>query len=440
MHDGMSTKAKDYEIRQGDALAVLRGLPSESVQCVVTSPPYYGLRDYGIGGQIGLEATPQEFVAKMVEVFLEVRRVMRHDATLWLNLGDSYGRAIEKGGSGPNGKNGDYSDSYSLAQSAKRGSSDNAVGRADRPGTRAGSLKPKDLMGMPWRVAFALQEAGFWLRQDIIWSKPNPMPESVTDRCTKAHEYIFLLTKSAKYFYDAEAIKEPSETNDVRRPYGSEGAWALDGRPVEMRGNGKPRGGVNSFRGQGHFREGENGPANRNGRDMKEIGAGETRNKRSVWTVTTQPYSEAHFATFPEKLIEPCILAGTSEKGACAACGSPWVRVVENSAEYAAFKASEKARKGRSGTRNADLETYGLTVGSSNKSVTAENVTTGWEKSCKCETDDIKPCVVLDPFTGSGTTALVSLKNRRRFVGIELNPEYIKIAEKRLREVKVKLF
>lgn len=293
-------------VLQGDCLEKLRTLPDESVHCCVTSPPYWGLRDYGCEGQIGLEATPELYTAKMVEVFAEVWRVLRSDGTCWVNLGDSYSRAPEKGGSGPGNK----------------GNSGNGLDEARRilsqKKCNGGGLKPKDLCGIPWRVAFALQQDGWYLRQDIIWHKPNPMPESVTDRCTKAHEYIFLLTKSERYHYDAAAIKEQSVADHPAGNKNHKGATAYANGSEEHRtkvglvafAQRSGRGGKNAFRGQGHFRDTETGPANREGRDMKDIGNGDTRNKRSVWTVATAPYSEAHFATFPPDLIKPCILAG----------------------------------------------------------------------------------------------------------------------------------
>ena len=223
----------------GDCIESMRGLPDQSVHTCVTSPPYFGLRDYGHDGQIGLEPTPDAFVAKLAEVFREVRRVLRDDGTLWLNLGDSYG-----------------------------------VG--------------KQMLGIPWRVAFALQSDGWCLRQDIIWHKPNPMPESVTDRCTKAHEYIFLLSKSQRYYFDADAIKEPS---------------AYFGKDT--------RSGMGNIRYEGKRTEGD---AAANGQ-QSFVTINETRNKRSVWTVTTKPFKGAHFATFPPDLIEPCVKAGCPEGG-----------------------------------------------------------------------------------------------------------------------------
>jgi len=297
-------------IIQGDAIGVMREWPDKSVNCCVTSPPYWSLRDYDVEGQLGLEPTPEKYVAKMVAVFREVRRVLRDDGTCWINMGDSY---LVQQGKGFNGQ--------------KRMDDTNRNIKVQRPKW----LKPKDLCGIPWRVAFALQADGWYLRQDIIWHKPNPMPESVTDRCTKAHEYIFLLSKRAKYYCDMEAIREE----------GGDGSDRWGGKRMEL-DTPKAFGG-NAVIGQ---------PANRPLRAFEYNG---TRNKRSVWTVPTAPYPDAHFATYPPKLIEPCILAGCPESG-----------------------------------------------------------------------------VVLDPFMGAGTTALVAYRNNRNYVGIELNPEYRELAEKRI--------
>lgn len=667
MHDVEAVQQKDgYQIIEGDCLDVLRRMPDESVQCCVTSPPYFGLRDYGtatwdisnaedaeiaekcdhqarrpetvakskasstLGGstetvhfshnysttcgkcgavrvdaQIGLEATPAEFVAKMVEVFEEVRRVLKRDGTLWLNLGDSYAGS----GRGLNADGTHSAETHPAKQSTNRGSLDvgrvvneksfsknliekGAIGNAwVKPPV---GLKQKDLIGIPWRVAFALQEAGWWLRQDIIWSKPNPMPESVTDRCTKSHEYIFLLAKSAKYFFDAEAIKEECSPPSGGR---QKAAMRSDDRYVGS-----------------DFKDYHEG---RTGRHQEY--QPETRNKRSVWHVNPQPFKgwietsrlervqedavsdgmtnivfpdcptcedrfarlatplcderevdvlsrierigshlaqeqasdfvptvqslvsdswqhnsgylrlrnllsanghstqnhktardlltslscssfvqildripdtldgfflsvmllsthgnkisldgmdahllakiphyrtdkiscsycqlyhvksrkTDHFATFPPKLIEPCILAGTSEKGACADCGAAYERVLEKETNTAlrnlAGKNDEQYQRSRvtpRGSEHGDFHDLGT--------VSVKHL--GWRKTCKCETAEIVPCVVLDPFCGSGTTGLVSLRHRRNFTGIELNPEYIKIAEKRLNGVQVKLF
>lgn len=280
-------------IMLGDCRQRMAELPDGYAQTCITSPPYFGLRDYGQDGQLGLEPTPDEFVAALVEVFREVRRVLADDGTVWLNLGDSYSRAPAKGGSGPNGKH-DFIPSYgdarkTIAANAKLGSSDGAADRADRPGTRAsaGALPDKNLIGIPWRVAFALQADGWYLRQDIIWHKPNPMPESVTDRCTKAHEYIFLLSKSPRYYFDSDAIKEPAVSD-------------------HKSGNGFKRGARMSY---------QNADGSPRGNDEQWDRVGGMRNKRDVWTVSTKPYREAHFATFPPDLIEPCVLAGAPVGG-----------------------------------------------------------------------------------------------------------------------------
>jgi DNA modification methylase len=276
------------EILEGDATKTLAGLAPESFHCCVTSPPYWGLRDYGIDGQLGLEATPEEYVERMVEVFRGVRRVLRDDGTLWLNLGDSYATGGGAVGRCPGG--GEQGERF-----LRQGHINTQPNRMPIPG-----LKPKDLCGIPWRVAFALQSDGWYLRSDIIWSKLNPMPESVTDRPTKAHEYLFLLAKSKRYYFDADAVKEP------------------------VTGGAHPRGGgVNPKAGK-----------NEQSGDRRKVGFNERwrckqnesfsaavtglvgeRNIRTVWTIATQPFSQAHFATFPPKLVEPCIKAGCPEGG-----------------------------------------------------------------------------------------------------------------------------
>ncbi len=291
------------KIINADVMDGLRQLENESVHCVVTSPPYFGLRDYGHAGQIGLEATPDEYITKMVSVFREVRRVLRSDGTLWLNIGDSYA-----GSWGAQSRGDDY------AGGLEGGSILSARQITAHPKqTQTGSLKrtpgckPKDLIGIPWMLAFALRADGWWLRQDIIWNKPNPMPESVTDRCTKAHEYVFLLTKSARYFYDADAVKEPAITGDERRPYGSEGSWKLDGRPAGARPNGRPR--------QSGQQKKQDEMGQQLGGYLGSNDPFDLRNKRSVWTIATQPFSEAHFATMAPELAETCIKAGCPKGG-----------------------------------------------------------------------------------------------------------------------------
>lgn len=262
----------------GDCVETMRRMPDGIVQTCVTSPPYFGLRDYGHAGQIGLEPTPAEFVAKLVEVFREVRRVLRDDGTLWLNLGDSYGRGARVDNVN-DGKRGATGNTGHVSMTAAKAYGQGGGGRAHQ--------RDKDLLGIPWRVAFALQEDGWYLRQDIIWHKPNPMPESVTDRCTKAHEYVFLLSKATRYYFDAMAMQEP----------------AVGGTP----GNKMPTKGRRAYE--------EGSAEHRTAANLHNIGARETRNRRSVWTVATKPYKGAHFATFPPALIEPCILAGAPPSG-----------------------------------------------------------------------------------------------------------------------------
>ncbi|MGE7932138.1 DNA-methyltransferase [Viridibacillus arvi] len=319
-------------IHQGHSLEVLKTLPGQMVNTVVTSPPYWGLRDYGVDGQIGLESSVEEYVKSLVEVFREVKRVLRDDGTLWLNLGDSYAGS----GRGRN-SNGQANPWLNHMQSVGQSTGIVSVSK------HVDGLKPKDLIGLPWRVAFALQADGWYLRQDIIWSKPNPMPESVTDRPTKSHEYIFLLSKSSSYYYDHEAIKEDAIYRPIDDPpRGSRGAF---GPPQNNRREDKERGAFEGKYGKEAFRA-----------------IRSKRNKRSVWNVSTKPLKDAHFATFPQDLIEPCILAGAPNEG-----------------------------------------------------------------------------IVLDPFFGSGTTGLASLRYGRNFVGIELNPKYIEIAKKRLNAVQLEL-
>lgn len=290
----------------GDCLETMRGMPDGIAQTCVTSPPYFGLRDYGHAGQIGLEKTPKEFVTKLVEVFREVRRVLRDDGTLWLNLGDSYANDGKWGGSS-GGKH----------ATALHGATN--IGR----GKVTTGLKPKDLIGIPWRVAFALQEDGWYLRQDIIWHKPNPMPESVTDRCTKSHEYIFLLSKSQSYYCDMGAIKEPVTASTVSRLAQDVAAQAGSDRvPGKANGPMKAVGGTRSKRDSFKREESKRaepipGQAVGTHREDREESDWplDSRNRRSVWTVPTSPYKGAHFATFPTELIEPCILAGAPAGG-----------------------------------------------------------------------------------------------------------------------------
>ncbi len=285
-------------IHVGDCLDTLRRMPDGSVQCCVTSPPYWGLRDYGHAGQIGLEATPEAYVACMVEVFREVRRVLREDGTCWVNLGDSYN------GIGGPGKQ----DGGPIGRTA-------AVAIEGTKGRRISTIKPKDLVGIPWRVAFALQADGWWLRQDIIWHKPNPMPESVRDRCTKSHEYVFLLSKSERYYYDAEAVSEPVSVSTTARlsqsslplQAGSDRVPGKTNGPMKAVG---PRFGGNKFGDSDDPKH-----ATKSGNVYQIPDANGRRNRRSVWTITTKPFSGAHFAVMPPDLADLCIRAGCPEGG-----------------------------------------------------------------------------------------------------------------------------
>lgn len=303
----------------GNAYDMLKDIPDGSVHCCVTSPPYWGLRDYGMAEQIGLEVSPNEYLAGLISVFEQVWRVLRDDGSLWLNLGDSYV-----------GYHGNKNALAGCAPSDKPGYRENM--RSSTVGLNG--LKAKDLVGIPWRMAFALQEKGWFLRSDIIWHKPNATPESVKDRPTRGHEYIFLLTKSEKYFYDYQSIRETAISND-KRIVSSTQPRSMKGLPSKQ---------ANKLSKTYPVKQGSIGSAP----DGK-------RNRRTVWTVATRPYHDAHFATFPTDLIRPCILAGCPVNG-----------------------------------------------------------------------------VVLDPFFGSGTVGQVCIEERRKFIGIELNPEYADMAEKRL--------
>lgn len=338
-----------HQILVGDCIDMMRTLPDQSVQCCVTRRPYFGLRDYGMPDQIGLEETATEFVTRLVQVFREVRRVLRDDGTLWVNKGDTY--ASIAGGYAPGGSAG----KHDMVSQSTRG----AVLRGKRRSPPT-DLKQKDLMGIPWRLAFALQDDGWYLRQDIIWHKPNPMPESTRDRCTKSHEYLFLLSKCPRYFYDQDAIREPVALSSVvRLAKDLEQQLGSDRVPGKANGPMKAvRSKRDSFKREGAKRE-QAIPGHALGTHRPERKESayplDTRNKRSVWTVPTQGFKGAHFATFPPELIRPCILASAPRGG-----------------------------------------------------------------------------VVLDPFGGAGTTAVVAMQEDRKSILCELNPEYAAMAERRI--------
>jgi DNA modification methylase len=414
-----------YKIIQGDCIKSLRALPEESIHTCVTSPPYFGLRDYGAGSEeIGQEDTVDAYVEKMVEVFREVRRVLRDDGTLWLNLGDSY--MAQKGVSPPPQSIGGQRD----------------MPKDFVPGNRKEQrgLKHKDLIGIPWRVAFALQADGWWLRQDIVWNKPNPMPESVQDRCTRAHEYIFMFSKKAHYYYDHEAIKEPAQN------------WGTRDRSEMRDGTTDPK-------------------LKHHGLKGKEWEENPMKNKRSVWTVNTKGYKGAHFAVYPKELITPCVRAGTSKGGCCSECGMPYQRNIvdpianlepveaierkgvmltpedsalvlwleQNGGDYRISIAGEKHADNWQDVpfgngRRSQLESKGYTLfhwGVNKK-------TDEWKPGCTCslKKDGVQStrCTVLDPFNGSATTGVVALNEDCHYIGLELNPEYIELSHKRIAE------
>ena len=384
-----------HRIIQGDCIEGLRTLPDASVHCCVTSPPYWGLRDYGHDGQIGLESTPEAYVARMVEVFREVRRVLREDGTCWVNLGDSYavnGTRTKQPQTNTTTVNG------SRVRMSRGATPSDA--RANLQAELNSGLKPKDLVGIPWRVAFALQADGWWLRQDIIWHKPNPMPESVRDRCTKAHEYVFLMTKSERYYYDAEAVSEAATCERMRGP-------ALHPDTVSTNGN--------------------------SGLARREFTG--TRNRRSVWTVTTKPYSGAHFAVMPAALVEPCILAGCPEQ-CCPVCGAGYERITAKEKRF-------ESGSGRSGNAIEGKQDLSATETNSTPDIRMGPVvsvtTLGWQPACDCAASGTIPGTVLDPFAGSGTTLAVAAELGRSGIGCELNPEYIELANQRIAKSREKV-
>lgn len=402
----------DYKIYTGDARAVLKTLPDNSVHCAVTSPPYFGLRDYNVDGQIGLEKTPEQYVRHLVRVFRELRRVLRPDGTFWLNIADSYANDGKWGGS-TGGKH------------VKSLHGKTSIGR-EKSQTR---LKQKDRIGIPHRLVFALQADGWYWRDEIIWYAPNKMPESVTDRCTKAHEFIFLLTKLPRYFFDNHAIRERATPELI----------ATCQRKLKKL-NGQ-RGDVVQYKQnqatQTTATETSSASPNLAWSDPEKpmrLVAGS--NKRSVWTIPTQPNKESHFAAYPRKLVLPCILAGTSEKGCCPECGAPWKRILEKKREatrpareskvyitppLAADSPYQKHNGDICGNRDPE------------RHVTASK-TIGWKPTCNCGHKNTIPCTVLDMFGGIGTTVAVALSHNRRAITIELNPEYVGFIEAKIKK------
>jgi DNA modification methylase len=447
----------DVTILQGDALELLQGLPSGSVHMACTSPPFYGLRDYGTGSweggdpdcdhtwnyppgregretpggrggsfpesrqtygqtcgkcgatridqQIGLEATPDEWVERLVGVFRELRRVLRDDGQLWIEVGDSFAS----------------SSTYNTTNTLHTENGWKQDGER-RPNVRPpAGVKPKDLIGAPWLLAFALRADGWYLRSEIIWAKPNPMPESCRDRPTVSHSRVFLLTKSARYFYDAEAIREPHHIGNGGR------------QRAQLRGNASPRiaAAPGSKQTGSTFDTHEYNPAG--------------RNRRSVWTIPTEPYPEAHFATWPTRLVEPMVLAGTSERGVCPECGAPWERITEQEKEN--VKPVTIGPKVQ-GYLDRDDRQRPFPQGRTGESFRWKVTTTGWRPTCKHQVlgphgsngeegyapPPPVPATILDPFGGAGTTAVVARKLGRRAILLELNADYCALAARRLQQ------
>lgn len=366
-----------------DVMDGLVRLPEESVHCVVTSPPYFQQRNYGIEGQIGLEKTVDEYVEKMVNVFREVRRVLRKDSSAWLNLGDSFNSI--PGGYYPDGE---FDRPYRKNQRI-RGLS------------REASLKPKDLLGVPWRTALALQADGWWLRSDIIWHKPAPLPESVKDRPTRSHEYIFLLTKSKQYFYDSIAVREDPAESSLKR--------------------------INQ--------------------STENFAKNPGRNLRDVWTMATGNYSGGHYATFPLALPEICIKAGTSERGVCPECGSPWKRILSRGVTDHSGETESTYAEGSNANRLAKLRQAARDRG---EEYINESKTIGWEPTCYCNRHKLSgndkweridgkelqplPATVLDPFSGHSASGLVAARLGRSYIGIEINPEDCEASKRRIED------
>lgn len=409
-------------VHVGDSLQVLRTLPDESVHMAMCSPPYWGLRDYGVAGQIGLEGTVSEWLDKLLEVFAEVGRVLRKDGSLWVNLGDAY---VGSGTAKRAGKGDQLANGAGEVLRRKRTGKHAYMGHT-RPlrGREVEGLRPKQRIGLPHRLVFAMQDAGWWWRDEIVWAKRCPMPESARDRSTMAHEFLFCFTRRPNYFFDQEAWKEPVSgeahpRGDGRTPRG----WDTGpGGHRDLLGNYKPE--------RDDFVKSVNG-ADAFGDLVTH------RNRRSVWMLAPEPFPGAHFATYPTTLVEPIVFAATSTEGCCSSCGAPRVRIIEKGEHD---RARQRACGGdANGEYHGEAtKDYGAARAENAAEVKArilagmrERITIGWKATCRCE-GKVVPCTVLDPFTGSGTTGLVAVRHGRNFVGIELNPEYADMARRRI--------
>lgn len=373
-----------FLLLQGDSKEVLKRFPDNTFHTVVTSPPYWLLRDYFSDKQLGQESTPEKYVENLVSIMKEVKRTLRRDGAVWFNIGDSY--------------NNNSGFCRATKGWGRKGRKD---GSADKKAIKHSYIKKKELFGIPWMVATALQKDGWYLRCDIIWKKTNPMPDGAKDRPTRGHEYIFLLSKSPKYFYDYYRVLEDTDEH----PDGVQGFGAKNQK--------------------GTYRMDQD-------RTFRHYGK---RNKRAVWETSVSTFQGGHFATFPRELIEPCIKASTSEKGSCVECGSPWERIFEK-IEVERPEPINKHIINKKMDSSSDMffdhnrELKDAYVPKTIKSL--ELVSKGWKKSCKCKTNKTTNCLVLDPFSGTGTTGEVALSQEQRYVGIELNEEYLEISRDRI--------
>lgn len=398
----------DFEIRAGDARDLLESLPADSIDAMITSPPYFGLRDYGIQGQIGAERYYPDFIDHLVAVFEQVRRVLKPAGTLWLNLGDSYatgaGTAVgECPGGGEQGQKWlGYRGAHGPDPKAAAIGPTTQANRLPQPG-----LKAKDLMMIPARVAIALQASGWYLRADLIWCKPNGMPESIEDRPTKAHEHVFLFSKSERYYYDGAAIVEQQSEHERTRRLREQQNGLATSYDVKQ-DQSRPRLGENSVV--------------RSVKARQALAQKGTRNARSFWIIPAEPNKEKHFAMMPLRLAERCLFAGTSDRGVCPACGIAWQRIEERT-PMVLDRSERRGEMGESGQSQA----------SGKMIAPPSRQTIGWKPSCLCQLQP-EPALVLDPFCGAATTGLACLKHGRRFLGFELNPEYVALALDRARE------